>query len=124
MSVTVNGTVFKFLFMMALSAGAMGSDIALKWDLPTEREDGSRIESIDMLKIYQTINNSDVSVIEVDSASTSYQAHDVEVGLYTFQISTVEDGQEGALSDPISVNVSPVLKSKPIKMLISIELIE
>ena len=116
--------MIKFIFLMMLSFAVSATDIQLTWDLPTEREDGSEIASIDRFNLYQTFNNGGSVIIEVDPASTSYQILDVETGNYAFQISTVEAGQEGALSDPISVNVLPVLTSKPIKMILSIELIE
>ena len=116
--------MIKFIFLMMLSFAVSATDIQLTWDLPTEREDGSAIEAIDRFNIYQTINNGGSTILEVASTGTSYQISDVETGNYTFQISTVEAGQEGALSDPISVNVLPVVVSKPIKMILSIELIE
>ncbi|MES0328606.1 MAG: fibronectin type III domain-containing protein [Gammaproteobacteria bacterium] len=114
----------RFIFLMMLSFAVSATDIQLTWDLPTEREDGSAIVAIDRFNIYQTINNGGSTVLEVAPTGTSYQISDVETGNYTFQISTVEAGQEGALSDPISVNVPLVLTSKPIKMILSIELIE
>lgn len=114
----------KFIFLMMLSFAVSATDIQLTWDLPTEREDGSQIESIDRFNLYQTFNNGGATILEIGSTVSSYQIPNVETGNYTFQISTVEAGQEGALSDPISVNIQPVVKYKPIKMILSIELIE
>lgn len=116
--------LYLFILLTAINSFSMAADIQLTWTTPTGREDGSQIESVDRFNIYQTFNNGDQIVYEVVSTSTNYQIPNVETGNYTFQISTVEAGQEGALSDPISLNVLPVIISKPIKMILSIELIE
>ena len=116
--------LYLFILLMAVSSFSIAADIQLSWSIPTGREDGSQIEGIDRFNLYQTFNNGGQIVYEVDATSNSFKIPDVQTGNYTFQISTVEAGLEGALSDPISLNVLPLVISKPIKLILSIELIE
>lgn len=80
-------------------------DIILTWNKPELREDESKIISIDRFNIYQTSNDGSTDLLEADPSSTSYKILDVQAGDYSFQISTVEDGQEGAKSAPIHVGI-------------------
>ena len=62
-------------------------------------------------------------------SATSYLAFDVGLGSHAFQISTVEAGQEGDKSDPLTVTINAVIISPPQKITISgnnliIEIIE
>ena len=121
--------MIKFIFLMLLSVSISAQTIKLTWDTPTEREDGSAIETIDRFNIYQTFNNSSTITIEVDSNLSSYEVLDAETGSYTFQISTVELGQEGQKSDPITATIAPASIAPPQKITISgnnlsIEIIE
>jgi hypothetical protein len=75
--------------------------IELTWNLPEFREDGSKIESIDRFNIYVYFNDVLQNVIEVAGDVTVYELLEVETGDYSFQISTVEYGQEGKLSPKI-----------------------
>jgi len=102
-------------------SGAYATDILLTWDLPTEREDGTAIEQIDRFNLYTTIDNVLQDVNEIPGNATSFQLSEVKAGNYTFQISTVEDGLEGALSDPITVNVD---QAKPVKIKLIIQVVE
>ena len=76
--------------------------IELTWSLPTEREDGSKIEKIDRFNIYVYFNDVLQNIIEVAGDAISYKLSEVETGDYMFQISTVEFGQEGILSPMIN----------------------
>ena len=117
----------KYLIALALlivSVCASATDILLSWEIPTEREDGSQIQQIDRFNLYTTINNVLQSVVEVPGNATSFQLSEVETANYTFQISTVELGQEGALSDPISVNIPDKIVAKAGKMILTIQVIE
>ena len=105
-------------------SGAYATDILLTWNLPTEREDGSQIQKIDRFNLYQTVNNVLQSTIEISGDSTSFQIPEVETGSHTFQISTVEFGQEGAKSDPVSVNVTEKIISKAGKIVLTIQVME
>ena len=109
---------------MLLTSIANATDILLTWETPTGREDGSQIETIDRFNLYTTIDNVLQSVIEVPADSTSFQLPEVETGNYTFQISTVEFGQEGALSDPIGVPITDKIIAKASKILLTIQVIE
>ena len=80
------------------------NDITLSWDLPTDREDGSQIDKIDKFKIYQNYGGVEL-VYDVHSTNTEFKIIDVQKGAYTFEISTVEDGQEGAKSAPIDISI-------------------
>lgn len=106
------------------ASGAYASDIVLAWEAPTEREDGSEIETIDRYNLYTTIDNVFQGVIEVTADSTSFSIPDVAIGNYTFQISTVESGLESELSSPASVNVSEALRSKPVKIELTVRVID
>ena len=110
----------RILFLMLLTSIANATDILLTWDLPTEREDASKIEQIDRFNLYSTINNVLQDVIEVPGDATSFALPEIQTGSYTFQISTVEFGQEGTKSDPISVNVTEKVIAKASKILLTI----
>ena len=117
----------KYLIALALlivSVCASATDILLSWEIPTEREDGSQIQQIDRFNLYTTINNVLQSVIEVPANDTSFQLPQVTPGTYTFQISTVELGQEGALSSPASVNITDKIIAKAGKIILTIQTIE
>ena len=109
---------------MLLTSMANATDILLTWDLPTEREDGTQIESIDRFNLYQTIGVGLPSLIEIPAGATSFQLSEVQTGTHTFQISTVELGQECAKSDPVSVNISEKVIAKASKILLTIQVIE
>ena len=81
--------MYKVLILMFFSFQVVASDIFLTWDIPTGREDGSTIQTIDRFNIYQTFNNGGTVIVEIDPASNSHQISNVEAGIYTFQISTV-----------------------------------
>ena len=84
-----------------VSVDTQPKSIELTWDLPELREDGSKIEKIDRFNIYIYFNDILQNTIEVSGNATSYQLLEVETGNYSFQISTVEDDQEGQLSPMI-----------------------
>ena len=109
---------------MLLTSMASATDILLTWDKPLEREDGSQIETIGRFNLYTTIDNVLQDVNEIPGDALSFQLSEVETGNYTFQISTVEFEQEGALSDPISVNISDKIIAKAGKILLTIQVIE
>ena len=114
----------RILFLMLLTSMASATDILLTWDKPLEREDGSQIETIGRFNLYTTIDNVLQDVNEIPGDALSFQLSEVETGNYTFQISTVEFEQEGALSDPISVNISDKIIAKAGKILLTIQVIE
>ena len=106
--------MIKLIFLMLISAQLLAQTIELTWTLPELREDGTAIETIDRFNLYQTANDGSQNVYEIDSTSTSFQILDVQEGAYSFQISTVESGQEGAKSPPV-----PVVVLAPIEIVIS-----
>ena len=109
---------------MLLTSMASATDIVLTWDKPLEREDGSQIETIGRFNLYTTIDNVLQDVNEIPGDALSFQLSEVETGNYTFQISTVEFEQEGALSDPISININDKIIAKAGKILLTIQVIE
>jgi len=104
---------------MLFCLSAHATDILLTWETPTEREDGSQIQTIDRYNLYRTVNNVLQNNIEVSADAISFTIPEVQSGIHTFQISTVELGQEGALSDPISVTVFDKVIAPPAKMTIT-----
>ena len=109
------------LALLVFSTVSLAADIQLTWDIPTEREDGSTIQEIEKFNLYYTFNNALQDVIEIDALSNSYTIQDIETGTHTLQISTVEAGLEGELSDPLTLSTS---NSKAVKILLTIELVE
>ena len=81
------------------------SDIILSWDIPKQREDGSDLNIIDRFNLYQTFNDGDSSIIEVQADSTSLTLADYAAGSYSFQMSTVSEGLEGKKSPLVQVNL-------------------
>jgi len=114
------------LMLLLLTSMANATDIVLTWDKPLEREDGSQTETIGRFNLYTTIDNVLQDVNEIPGDALSFQLSEVEAGNYTFQISTVErydyldkptEYLEGALSDPISVNITDKIIAKASKMI-------
>jgi hypothetical protein len=117
----------QILFLMILTSVVNATDILLTWETPTEREDGSAIETIDRFHIYQTTNDGSQNVYEADATSTSYQILDVQEGSYSFQISTVEDAHEGSKSPPIPLSIIPPIQiviSKPSYPTLTVKVID
>lgn len=115
---------FFIAFLLFFPIVANATDILLTWNLPELREDGSQIGTIDRFNLYTTINNVLQSVVEVPAGATSFQLPQVQTGNYTFQISTVEFGQEGALSDPVSLQINEKVISRIGKIKVTIEAVE
>ena len=109
------------LALLAFSTVSLAADIQLTWDIPTEREDGSTIQEIEQFNLYYTVNNVLQDTIQIDALSNTYTLQDVEIGTHILQISTVESGQEGDLSNPITLSTS---NSKAVKIMLTVELIE
>ena len=107
------------LVLTLCTAKAHATDIVLDGDEPTLRVDGSAIESIDGYNIYYSIDNAVGPVLNIPALP--YTITDVQIGLHTFQVSAIEDGQEGILSDPISLTVSPIQAAQVIKMVITVQ---
>ena len=116
--------ILSTLALLLFTSAALATDIQLTWDKPLEREDGTAIETIDRFNLYTTIDNVLQDVIEVSGDATGFQVLDVKAGNYTFQISTIEYGQEGALSDPVSLNIEEKTIAKAGKIRLTIEVIE
>lgn len=113
--------MIKFILLMLLSFVVSAADIQLTWDKPEVYEDGSALTTIDRFNIYYSIDNAVQDVIEVQADANSYTLADVAAGSHTFQISTVSEDVEGERSDPVNV---PVNKSKPIKIELTVRVIE
>lgn len=112
-------TALVFLGLI-LASSAFATDILLTWEKPEVREDGSKIEQIDRFNLYHSVDNVFQDVIEVSGDAISFQLPEVKTGNHTFQISTVEYGLEGSPSDPVTVSVN---QSKPVKILLTVELV-
>ena len=109
------------LALLVLSTVSLAKDIKLTQSAPELREDGTAIQEIERYNLYYTHNNVLQDVIEIDALSNSYTIQDIETGTHTLQISTVEAGLEGELSDPLTLSTS---NSKAVKILLTIELVE
>ena len=109
------------LALLVFSTVSLAADIQLTWDIPTEREDGSTIQEIERYNLYYTVNNVLQDVIEIDASANTYTIQDIEIGTHILQISTVESGLEGELSAPVTLSTS---NSKPVKILLTIEIVE
>ena len=107
--------------LWGFASGAYATDIQLTWETPTEREDGSQIDTIDRYNIYHSVDNVVQDTIEAQANSLAYTLVDVAQGSHTFQISTVEGGLEGVLSDPVNVDVTT---SKPVKIELTVRVID
>lgn len=109
------------LALLVLSSITAATDIQLTWSTPELREDGSAIQEIEKFNLYYTVNNVLQDTIQIDALSNTYTIQDIENGTHILQISTVESGLEGELSDPVTLSTS---NSKPVKILLTIEILE
>ena len=109
------------LALLVFSSITLATDIQLTWSTPELREDGSAIQEIEKFNLYYTVNNVIQDTIQIDALSNTYTIQDVEIGTHILQISTVESGLEGDLSNPVALSTS---NSKAVKILLTIELIE
>lgn len=116
----MNKLLLAFVFLV-FSSFVSAADIQLTRDIPTEREDGSQIQSIDKFVIYYSVDNVSQSTIEVDPLLSGYTIPDVAEGSHTFQISTIAGGLEGTASDPVNVDITA---SKPIKIELTVRVVE
>ena len=107
-----------FLFLMFFSGIAFAGEVSITWTAPTEREDGTLIESPVSFRLYHTLNNIEQETIELESGVTNYNLSEASTGTHTFQISAIESGLEGELSAPASKQVNG---SKPGRVIITID---
>ena len=109
------------LALLLFSTVSTAADIQLTWSTPNDREDGTPIQEIEKYNLYYTLNNVLQDVIKIDALANSYTIQNISTGNHTIQISTVEAGNEGDLSDPVTVSTST---SKPVKILLTVEIVE
>ena len=109
------------IVLLLFSTVSTAADIQLTWSTANDREDGTPIQEIEKYNLYYTLNNVLQDVIEVDALANTYLIQNISTGNHTIQISTVEAGIEGDLSDPVTVSTST---SKPVKILLTVEIIE
>ena len=88
---------------------ASATDILLTWDAATKRVDQSLITGQKEYRIYQSVDKVAKQPVTLPGTVLSHTILDVVPGTYVFQISTVEDGYEGAKSVPCAktVNAAP-----------------
>jgi len=79
--------------------------VRLSWVAPTEREDGTAINSINRFDIHHTANNVFQGVIQSEATSTEYYLVDVAPGNHTLTIRAVEGEVLGQMSAPASVAI-------------------
>ena len=85
---------------------ASAADILWTWDKPTLREDGTSITGEITYRIYHNFGDETV-VINLPDVS-EHLLEDVQPGVHSSTISTIEDGVEGRKSEPcLSVVLSP-----------------
>lgn len=103
------------LFLMVLSFGANAEVpaacngtikcIKLTWQAPTDREDGTTIESIARYDIHHTANNVFQGVLAIAANSVEHYLVDVASGNHTMTIRAVEGEVLGIMSSPASVSI-------------------
>ena len=109
------------LVLLFLSTTLLAESIRIAWSTPTEREDGTTIQEIEKYNLYYTHNNVLQAPIEVDASANTYTRQNLQQGSHTFQLTSFEDGLESELSDAYTMSTSI---SKPVKIVLTIELIE
>jgi len=80
--------------------------IALTWETPTQRIDGTAIESLEGYKIYHTASNVFQGAYDIAPDAVEYYIVDVSHGTHTFTIAAVEFLVEGDQSAPASVAIT------------------
>ncbi len=91
------------LFVASVTSSQENSVILLTWDHPTEREDGSALDFIDIehYTIYYTWNGVERDPIQVPKTAFSYELQTEGVGVYLFSISTTANIGYGPGNTPI-----------------------
>lgn len=79
--------------------------IQLTWVEPTEREDGTTIDSLDRYDIHHTANNVFQGIYQISAPSTEYYLVDVAQGNHTLTIRAVEGDVLGVMSSPASAAI-------------------
>lgn len=82
------------------------TSIAVSWDIPTRREDGTALTTIDRFNIYYDFDGVLQDVIEAEASSTLYTLANVQAGSYSFRVSTISEGVEGKKSDAVTIQVT------------------
>ena len=92
----------KVLLLFALLVFSTFSNAAeqLTWDKAELRRDGTAIEAIEKYILYHWFENILQPNIEIDGAAVVFSDTDRRIGLHVYEISTVENGQEGRRSYP------------------------
>ena len=86
-------------------------DLALSWDIPLEREDGSSLALYEIngyaIAYGQSASQLDNTVSVVGGQQTAHTLNDLAAGTYYFAIATIDsDGVQGRYSDAIQVLVN------------------
>ena len=91
-------------FSLTVSEPQPSNSTLIGWTPPTERADGTPLNSISGFKIYYGRNSSQLDqVINVASGLTAYQVSNLEQGTWYFAVSTLDgNGLEGARTSVIS----------------------
>ena len=88
----------------------LAKSIALSWEMPAEREDGSYLspEEISGYQIYLEFTDAMIKEqMQVSSETLNLELHDMPSGNYRFAIATIDsDGTEGQASEWISLQVN------------------
>lgn len=112
------------LVLLVFSSITLATDIQLTWETPTEREDGTAIQEIEKYNLYHTVNDVLQSVIEVDPSDTSYTTLNAPTGIHSFVITTVTSNGESDKSNAASEYVPYKAPSKPVKILLTVEILD
>lgn len=79
--------------------------IKLTWETPTERQDGTAIESLDRYDIHHTANNVFQGVYAIAAPSNEHYLVDVAAGNHTLTIRAVEGEVLGVMSSPATATI-------------------
>ena len=79
------------LFLSTASNAAITDNCAdIIWSTPEAREDGTAIQKIERFNLYHKLEDVLLPVVEIDASDTQYSSCNLQAGIHTFYLTTIE----------------------------------
>ena len=115
------GLSLSALVLTLCSVEGHAADLLYSWPQVTERTDGQPITGERSYVIRYSVDNIEQPLVYVGDV-TSYTLTNIAAGVYTSQIATIEDGQQGDWSPAITTVVEVTPSAEPATVSITVQL--
>lgn len=93
--------------LLAVSIPASAENLAVVWEAPTHRVDGSQIESLDGYTLYYSIDNAPQAPISLDPSVSEYVFTDLGPGTYEAYLTAREGTFISGPSASVTYSILP-----------------